>query len=82
MVYKWIRKVIAREVENYLSRLPDDKITTVAARVMSAQGLTESAYAKLIDATDKDKVVTLYFADGSRAIISSNEQTIARGPKW
>lgn len=82
MVHKWIQKVIAKQVEDYLSRLPDDKLQVVATRVISAQGLTEGVYRKLVESAKGDTTVTIYFPDGARAIISNTAPVKIGGPGW
>ncbi len=82
MLYKWIQKVIAKQVENYLSRLPEATLVAVASKVISAQGLTEGVYRQLVETAKGDKSVTIYFPDGAFATISNRAPMATGGPGW
>lgn len=82
MVYKWIQKHVERAIKDYFDRLPDEKLVSVAAKVMGAHGLTEGVYKKLIETAKDDKIVTIYFGNGDHAVISNRVTTHAGGPGW
>lgn len=82
MVYKWIQKAVEKAVKDYFDRLSDEKIVAAAAKVLGAEGLTEGVYRKLIESASGDRTATIYFGDGSYAVISSTEPIKAGGPGW
>jgi len=82
MVYKWIQKQVKKAVEDYISRLPDEKLAIVAAKILTAQGLTEDVYRKLIETAKGERTVTIYFTGGDVAVISNSPGVSKGGPGW
>lgn len=82
MVYKWIQEAVEKAVKDYFDRLPDEKIVSAAAKVLGAEGLTEGVYRKLIESATGDRTATIYFGDGSYAVISSTAPTQSGGIGW
>jgi hypothetical protein len=83
MLYKWIQKAVNKAVSEYLSRLPDEIIVSVASKIIGAQGLTEQNYKKLIESASGERVITIYFGNGDYATISNNKNTAKQGgPGW
>lgn len=82
MLYKFIQKRVEKAITAYIDKLPDEKIASIAAKVMGAQGLTESNYKKLIETASGEKIVTIYFGNGDRAVISNRVESSNRGPGW
>ena len=82
MLYKWIQKAVNKAVDDYLSRLPDEKIVSVATKIIGAQGLTEQTYKKLVESASGERIVTIYFGNGDYATISNKQNNSNRGPGW
>ena len=82
MVYKFIQKQVEKAITAYLDRLPDDKIASIACKVMGAQGLTENNYKKLVETASGERYVTIYFGNGDYAVISNRSVNTNRGPGW
>ena len=82
MVHKWIKKQVEIALKDYLDRLPDEKIASIAAKVMGAQGLTESNYKKLVETASGQKTVTIYFTGGDTAVITNSAPAEKSGPGW
>lgn len=77
-----IQKMIDKSVRAYFAALPDDKIVQIGSRIMSAEGLTDNVYRKIVESASGDRVVTIYFNGGDMAIISNSQQQQTRGVAW
>lgn len=77
-----IQKMIDKSVRAYFDTLPDDKVVQIGSRIMSAEGLTDNVYKKMVESASGDRVVTIYFNGGDMAIISNKQSQQTRGPGW
>lgn len=79
---KWLDARIKKAVADYLDRLPDERVSVVVARVLGAQGLTESNVKRLIDAASGDRCIEIHFGNGDMAVISNRAPAQRSGPGW
>lgn len=74
----WLKLLIEKAVKTYLDGLPPAH----RAQIVGALGLTEGVYRSLVESAKGDIAVTIYFADGSTAMISNRHRTERNGPGW
>lgn len=77
-----LQKYIDKAVSKYLDNLPAEQVNVAVARIVGAQGLTETNIKRLIDAATGDRCVEIHFGNGDVAVISNRVPTQRSGPGW
>lgn len=77
-----LRKMIDQSVKKYLESLSDEKLAAIGSKILSAQGLTDQSIKSMVESVKGDRVITIYFAGGDRAIISNRSEIPVKGLGW
>ena len=77
-----LQKYIDKAVASYLDNLPPEQVNVAVARIVGAQGLTETNIKRLIDSATGDRCIEIHFGNGDVAVISNRVPTQRSGPGW
>ena len=69
-------------VREYLDTLPLEKAIPIMARIIGAEGLTNTQIKRFIDSAAGDRFIEIYFGNGDRAVITNRRNADKAGPGW